>query len=213
MVVAGAGALRLDRVSDAIWAEPVQWSGSSTLNAPRASFARSRTMQLVVGEHTHHRTPAQAGLPAIEHFIIHDRESMAITNGLSAGPQPGATPQDENERVELYLQSKDIGPWADFWLHWGAASLFNHGPEHPIRPYDRLVLDAPREGIAGAIVWPAGHLNPFGDHEPTVILWDMLPFLPEELAHFRADPSAHGRWLDEREEKNDFSTIHDRWRG
>ncbi len=203
--------LRLSRIRDAIWVEPVGAPDDRAKRAARERFGRVRHLGLLLGPHTHHHTPPSAGRVAIEHFLRPDGKSIAVTNGVSAQPQPGGTAEDENDYVELTLNSSELGPWADGWLAWASDYLQGHDGSHPIRPLDRLVLPEPTRGVAGAIVWPMGHLPAEDGRGPTTQLWDLIPFTQEELAAFRAAPTAQRAWMDERLARGDFAAMQARW--
>ncbi len=201
---------RLRAMPDALWVEGHAESNNEVALA-RRRYRLLRTMQVIVGDATHFHTPAEENRPAIEHLLRPFGESVAITNGLSFQTQPGGTEADENERVELSLTAEKLGPWAEDWLEWAASYFRGHDGSSPIHPFDRLVLPEPNSGIAGAIVWPSGHLHP-GPDQARVHLWDIMPVLPRELEAFRADPKSQTEWIDAHFEAGDQGALHERWR-
>ncbi|NUO50336.1 MAG: hypothetical protein HOV80_15890 [Polyangiaceae bacterium] len=205
------GPLRIWGARDALFAVPAAWEVTRPIMAAYDRFVRLRAYGLLLGDHTHHHIPASEGEVAMEHFLRSGGRSLALTNGLSSYAQRGSQPEDENVHVELAINSPDLGPWANQWLSWAIGCLLGHDGSRPILPRDRLVLPEPANGIAGAIVWPFGHVTPRTPEEPIVQLWDLIPFTPEELASFRSDPHAQRRWMDERIERNDMPEIHRRW--
>lgn len=205
------GEFRIRRVWDAVWMSPKSLAVSVGAALAERRFARLRQLGLLLGPHTHHHRAAERGLVAVEHFLRVGESSLAVTNGLSDAPQPGGTAEDENDFVEITVTSRALGPWADGWLAWLVESLRGHDPSRPIRGRDRLVLPETTRGIAGAIVWPMGHLKPLGPNDPTVQLWDAIPILPTELAAFRETPGAQAAWMSERVERDDIAEIQTRW--
>ena len=136
--------------------------------------------------------------------------------------QRGSQPGDENERVELVLFGEALGPWARRWLAWIAGLLQGGDGTHPLRPRDRVVLGEHAAGIAGVILWPSGHLTPYGAPETAVDsanersrfrvhLWELLPISSDELAEFRKDPAAQLAWIDTRNRARDIDDVRRRW--
>ncbi len=210
------GDVRLERVVDAVLAIPVEYSiPEETIRTVRHRFAIERCAIGSFGQGQLHRLVTEDGL-AVDHHVLREGESVAVTNGLSLKAQPGGTAKDGNDYVEAAVFSERLGPWANEWLAWFAAVLNGHDGSKPVKPMDRLALPEPKEGIAGMIVWPMGYFSPYAkssdDADATrVNLFGLVPILEEELALFREDPSAQQRWTEERRAKRDLEEIHGRW--
>lgn len=205
------GDVRIQRAWDALFVLPASWEETAAIRAARARYTNQRALGRIVGDHVLHHMPVGVDGVSIEHLLRPNASGIAITNGLSARPLPGSTPEDENQYVELSLVSESLGPWANEWLVWGHQFLRGHDGSRPVRRYDRIVLAGPNNGIAGAIVWPSGHLQPVRAGEPKTSIWELVPFTTDELSRFRADPNAQGAWIDERLERDDIPNIQRRW--
>lgn len=202
------GPLQITHLRDDLWLHPREETPAQ--RATRHRHARLATMFAILTGATHFRRAAGESGVAIEHFLRRDQPGIAITNGVSTNAQRGGTPEGGNDFVELSISATGLGPWADGWLDWAALHLRGDG-SHPVKPYDRLALPEPRNGLAGAILWPSGNLKPYGTAAATIQLWDVLPILTEELAAFRQDPQNQTAWLDARDAQQDFTTLHERW--
>ncbi len=204
------GRVRIEHVQDALFLVPEEMTlDPARVAVARHRFALERCALQLFGRSTMFRVRPPGMV--VDHHLLPGGKSFAITCGVSMVPQKGGTADDENDRVEIVLFSDKLGPWATKWLQWIHGILRHHDGSHPIRPFDRLVLPGPMGGIAAGIVWPWGHLSPFGSGGERVHLWCLLPILEEELAAFRADPSAQGAWIDERGAKGDVETLFRRW--
>jgi hypothetical protein len=201
------GPVRIERVEDALFVVPTQIAfDEHRLALARHRFTLERCAARMLGRGTMHRDRGPSLVT--DHHLLAKGPSFAMTNGVSFFPQKGGTVADENQRVEALLMSENIGPWATKWLAWVTNMLRGHDGSRPIRPYDRLALDAPVDGIAGVIVWPWGNFPVYG--EP-IHLWSLVPILEEELAAFRANPLKQSEWGAERAARRDLFEILGRW--
>ncbi|MFO0554765.1 MAG: hypothetical protein U0271_40685 [Polyangiaceae bacterium] len=204
-----SGLVRVERIRGNLFVVPDRVSRGAALERARARYSIVTGFGAILGDHTLHHRPADDTGIAIEHFLRAGGDDMALTNGLSLTELPTGA------RVEVAVTSRALGPWADAWLRWVVFCLRNQDPARPIQANDRLVLPEPKPGvdcrIAGAILWPMGHLNPAEPGGPVVELWDLVPFTVEELADFRAAPDAQRRWMDERVERGEIQAIQARF--
>lgn len=151
----------------------------------RDRVARRRAFAQLLGPHARMRAAA-----AIDHyFLVGHAGAYAVTNGA----RPGR---------DLVVSARSL-TGATEWLDWATQALGDAVGDH-----DRIVLPAPKQGIAGVIAWPFGHIVP---ETTRVDLWVLLPITPAELAAFRADPAAQGAWIAERETRRDVHEIEARW--
>jgi hypothetical protein len=174
-------------------------------------FVRLRALMGLFGPHTLHRIPIPLREIVTEHFMRPAGGSTAVTNGVSDFVQPGSSPEDENERVELYLSCPHLGPWATGWLGWAASGFLEHAASRPIRPFDRLTLDEPVSGIAAVIVAPHGQIDGRTPQDPMVRLWRLVPITAEELQTFRKEPGLQMDWVIERAQRRELGEIERRW--
>lgn len=211
------GEVVLVRRRDGLWVSPSRFPATPATAAAASRFARRRALAQILGPHTLHHMPAQDGV-AIEHCLRADESGLAISNGLADRPQNGGTPEDENLHVEVVLTSLELGPWANGWVNWIIGAIRGGDGSHPIRPNDRMVLGDAALPIAGAVLCPMGYIAAepaaVAHHPgaPRTELWDMLPFSHEELASFRASPTAQGDWLDAYITQGRVPELQARWR-
>lgn len=204
------GPVHLERTQDAVFAVPTDLRYDAVAVAvARRRWTLQRCATREFGPGTLHRVRSEGTDLIVDHHL-RVTGSFAMTNGLSLAPQPGGRAVAGNDHVELLLRSEALGPWATGWLLWVAAALRGHDGARPLCPYDRVVCNEPIHGIAAVILWPHGSFTLSAD-APPVHLLVLLPITSDELASFRADPSAQTRWADERRARDDLADLHARW--
>jgi hypothetical protein len=141
-----------------------------------------------------------------------DSELVAyVSNGLGSISQRGGHAEDGNDFVELCaLVRHEVPGLANVIARLGAAI---HAPTstHPMGPWDRSAIQLPNGIDIAGVVWKPLVDFDVIDNRWHVNVWDALPITHAELAEFRADPGAQGRWINERYERVDYAALHDRW--
>ncbi|MGC4119057.1 MAG: hypothetical protein QM765_31720 [Myxococcales bacterium] len=213
------GPVRLSRVQDALLVVPTDdvqehrpaWKPAATqVELARYRLAQERCVSTLLGAGTLYRVVTAGGL-VVDHHLLLDGTGYAMSNGLSLTVQAGGTPDDRNDRVEVVLFSKRLGPWATQWISWIVDVVRGHDASHPVHPYGRVALGQKVADVAALMVWPWGHLTPNGSAGAQVFLWGLLPILEDELKSFRADPRSQDAWIDERNARRDLEAILERW--
>lgn len=179
----------LRRVHDAIWMHPIEAHDEEYDRLARYRFGLARAAELVLK-----REFIGSDIPERPYRVDHFR-AFSTTNGL------GLT-----HGREITCFPPRVGPRTTQLLT-AVADLVG---VRDLQPFDRVAHSQPIYGIAGHVLWPCGHLTPMDDVE-SVDLFDALPLWPDELAAFRDDASAQGRWIGERKARRDVHTIQARW--
>jgi hypothetical protein len=207
------GPVRVEQVQDALFVVPTGVAITpQRLGVARHRWALERCAIRSFGRGTMFRvrTPDLV----VDHHQHSDGKSFAISNGASLVAQKGGGFDDENWRVEVFLMSDRLGPWATKFVAYANETLRGHDGSHPLRPFDRLAFPQPIAGLGGMVLWPWGHFTPYGEAagpDWRVHLWCLVPILTEELARFRAEPTAQRAWREERIARRDLSELFERW--
>lgn len=133
---------------------------------------------------------------------------IAVTCGLGAVPVGDLA--DQHPRFEFAIVSPQLGPRIVFAL--SCLAHVAHVPERrlPLFEWDRVTFEQPYQGkIAGAVLRPFAALEITSDRP--VMIFDLLPILPEELESFRADPPTLRAWVEARKTLRDEAVLHRRW--
>ena len=197
--------LAIERVGDGLFVTPTNRQfDPAKLAVARYRFALERVTTRPLAPHTRHRvrTPELV----CDHLLDAAGASYAMTVGLSLTPQRGGTAALENDRVELLLETKHIGPWATGWLAWIASAVRENDGKMPLKPWDRVVAPEPEGDLAGVIVWPRGPWSVLGG---VVQVWGLVPFLSTELTRFRSAPGEQEAWL--KAHASNVPALLDRW--
>lgn len=207
------GPVRVEHVQDALMVVPTAVGlEPAKLGVARHRYALERCAMTSFGRSTMFRVRTPKLL--VDHHQLGDGASYAISNGMSLFAQKGGTVEDENWRVEVMLRSDELGPWATKFIVLVNETLRAHDGAHPLRPFDRLAFPEVVAGLAGVVVWPWGYFTPYGPAAGAdwrVHLWCLVPILAEELATFRADPTAQRAWREERIARDDLDEMFERW--
>jgi hypothetical protein len=203
------GPVQIEHVGGALFVVPTAIAlDAAKVAAARYRYAREQSAATLAELGILHRV-RRPGL-MVDHHLRAGGASFAVTNGVALEVQRGGTPTQENDRVELMITSRQVGPWATGWLEWATAALRGHDGSNPLKPFDRVVLEAPFAGIAGCVLWP--QREPFSfPGLGAVHTWSLVPILEDELAQFRANPGAQAAWLEARFASGDLETMHARW--
>ena len=135
-----------------------------------------------------------------------------ITNGLALAEQPGGTPEDGNERVELMCYLDRHNNIHAQMLSIFGGMMFDHDGSHPLRPWDGLhnnpdsgfppeletMILVPHEPL---VIWPGREAN----------LLQVVAVNSAEYDEIRENPEVGKRWLAARNQADDWSSYHERF--
>ena len=138
--------------------------------------------------------------------------TAVVSNGLSLVAQPGGTPEDGNERVELMCHLDQHADVHAHVLSYFGAMMFNQSGDFPFRRWEGL-HNGPDSGLPPEleriIIVPRDPLVIWPGHETQ--LFQLVAVGADEYEKLKGNPDAGARWLEARDKSDDWLTYHQRF--
>jgi hypothetical protein len=144
--------------------------------------------------------------------VYSGRGTAMITNGLALADQPGGTPEEGNDRVEMLICLDRDGTVHANLLSMLGGMMFDQDGSYPLRPWDGL-RNGPDSGyppeLSCFLLVPRPKLTIWTGHETNIM--QVVAVSPTEYDQLRGNPEAGQRWLEERKRAADWQTYHQRF--